>query len=99
MRNIDVAGVICDLLDELAKPLPGHKVRRELITFVADRPGHDARYAIDARKIREELGWSPRETFEAAMRRTVQWYLTNESWWRPLRSITMQRLGLAGHRP
>jgi dTDP-glucose 4,6-dehydratase len=61
MRNIDVAGTICDLVDELAQPLPGGKPRRELMTFVADRPGHDARYAIDARKVREELGWKPQE--------------------------------------
>jgi dTDP-glucose 4,6-dehydratase len=77
-RNVDVAAMVCDLVDELAHPLPGGKPRRELMTFVADRPGHDARYAIDARKIREELGWKPRETFESGLRRTVEWYLANE---------------------
>jgi len=78
MRNIDVAGMICDLVDELAQPLPGRKSRRELMTFVADRPGHDARYAVDARKIRDELGWKPQETFESALRRTVEWYLAKK---------------------
>jgi dTDP-glucose 4,6-dehydratase len=65
-RNIDIAVMICDLVDELAPPLPGRKPRRELVAFVADRPGHDARYAVDARKIRDELGWKPRDTFESA---------------------------------
>ena len=96
MRNIDVAAMICDLLDEVAPPLPGRRTRRELITSVADRPGHDARYAVDARKIREELAWRPQETFESALRRTVQWYLSNEAWWSPLRSVATKRLGLAG---
>jgi dTDP-glucose 4,6-dehydratase len=77
-RNIDMAGMICDLVDELAQPLPGCKPRRELMTFVVDRPGHDARYAIDARKIREELGWKPQEALESGLRRTVEWYLANE---------------------
>jgi dTDP-glucose 4,6-dehydratase len=78
-RNIDMAGMICDLVDELAQPLPGRKPRRALITFVADRPGHDSRYAIDARKIREQLGWKPQETLESALRRTVEWYLARET--------------------
>ncbi len=92
IRNIDLAIMICDLLDELA---PGQGSRRELITFVADRPGHDARYAIDARKIGEELQWHPQETFEAALRRTVEWYLANEHWWNSLRSDATRRVGLA----
>jgi dTDP-glucose 4,6-dehydratase len=87
-RNIDVAAMICDLVDELAPPLPGRKSRRELMTSVADRPGHDARYAIDARKVRDELGWRPQEAFELALRRTVQWYLANEAWSGPLRVRT-----------
>jgi dTDP-glucose 4,6-dehydratase len=93
VRNIDLAMMICDLLDELS---PGGKSRRELITFVADRPGHDARYAIDARKIGEELQWRPQETFASALRRTVEWYLANENWWNPLRSDATRRVGLAG---
>jgi dTDP-glucose 4,6-dehydratase len=96
VRNIDMAATICDLLDEMAQPLPGRKPRRELITFVADRPGHDRRYAIDARKIRDELDWRPRETFQSALRRTVEWYIANEAWWSPLRTAATKRLGLAG---
>jgi dTDP-glucose 4,6-dehydratase len=96
VRNIDLAGMICDLVDEAAQALPGRRPRRELITFVPDRPGHDRRYAIDARKIAEELAWRPQETFQAALRATVAWYLANESWWSPLRAVATQRLGLAG---
>jgi dTDP-glucose 4,6-dehydratase len=96
MRNMDVAALICDLVDEIARPLPGGKLRRQLITFVADRPGHDLRYAIDTGKIGRELGWRPQETFESALRRTVEWYLSNEAWWRPLRSAAAKRLGRAG---
>ena len=95
VRNIDVAGMICDLLDQVAKPLRAGKSRRELITFVADRPGHDARYALDARKLREELGWRPRAAFETALRATVQWYIANEAWWAPLREAARRRMGLS----
>jgi dTDP-glucose 4,6-dehydratase len=89
-RNIDVVRLICDLLDEL---LPGDRSRRELITFVADRPGHDARYAIDSSKIISELGWHPRETFESGLR---TWYLENRPWWEDIRSgrYAGERLGL-----
>ena len=93
VRNVEVAEMICDLLDEVAQPLAGRKPRRELITFVADRPGHDACYAIDARGVHEELGWRPRETFPTALGQTVGWYLANEGWWRPLRAAATQRLG------
>jgi dTDP-glucose 4,6-dehydratase len=96
LRNIDVAQMICDLLDALAKPLPGRKPRRDLITFVADRPGHDARYALDARKLREELGWHPQAQFKSALRTTVEWYLANEAWWAPLREAASRRLGIPG---
>ena len=77
--NLEVVETICSLLDEL---LPNSKFRphRKLITFVADRPGHDFRYAIDASKIRRELGWEPHETFETGLRKTVQWYLENQTW-------------------
>ena len=94
MRNLDVVEMIADLLDELAAPLPGGRRRRDLITFVSDRPGHDARYAIDASKIRRELDWEPRETFASGLRRTVAWFLANEAWWRPLRDIAARRRGL-----
>lgn len=82
-RNIDVVRAVCALLDELAPARPTGVDRYEsLITFVADRPGHDLRYAIDAGKIQRELGWTPRETFESGLRKTVQWYLDNREWCR-----------------
>lgn len=93
LPNIKVAWMICDLLDE--QPLAGRKPRRDLMTFVVDRPGHDARYAIDGRKLREELGWSPQASFESALRATVEWYCANEAWWHPLRAAAAQRVGLA----
>jgi dTDP-glucose 4,6-dehydratase len=69
----------------------------DLITFVADRPGHDQRYAIDATHIRDELGWTPQETFETGLEKTVRWYLDNEAWWRALleKRYAGERLGLA----
>jgi dTDP-glucose 4,6-dehydratase len=77
--NIDVVNTICSILDELR---PGDPVipHRKLITYVPDRPGHDRRYAIDCRKIEQELGWQPRETFESGIQKTVQWYLNNTEW-------------------
>ncbi|MFL6796345.1 MAG: dTDP-glucose 4,6-dehydratase [Xanthobacteraceae bacterium] len=96
VRNVELAGLICDLVDEIAPPLQSGKRRRELLTFVADRPGHDERYAIDATKIRRDLGWAPAETFESGLRRTVAWYLAHEDWWAPLRAVATTRLGLAG---
>lgn len=77
MRNIDVVHILCDLVDELR---PAERSRRELITFVTDRPGHDQRYAIDASRIDRELGWKPAMTFEQGMRAAVEWYLDNEDW-------------------
>ncbi|WP_269901126.1 dTDP-glucose 4,6-dehydratase [Paenalcaligenes faecalis] len=81
--NIDVVKTICALLDELRPRMVDGKLQpyADLITFVTDRPGHDVRYAIDATKIERELGWTPAETFETGLRKTVQWYLDNESWW------------------
>ena len=95
LRNLDVVGMICDLVDELA-PRPGAASRRELIAFVKDRPGHDQRYAIDAAKIRAELGWTPSETFASGLRRTVAWYLENQNWWDKIRGASYDgaRLGL-----
>ena len=81
-QNLDVVQMVCSLLDELWTSQHEH-IRRyeELITFVKDRPGHDVRYAIDASKIERELGWRPQETFESGLRKTVEWYLSNEAWW------------------
>jgi dTDP-glucose 4,6-dehydratase len=81
-RNIDVVKTICTILDEVMPHSYDHMTKYEdLITFVADRPGHDVRYAIDASKIERELGWVPKETFESGIRKTVAWYLANETWW------------------
>jgi len=82
--NIEVVKAICAILDEL-RPDPAGPHER-LITYVTDRPGHDARYAIDAGKIGRELGWMPKETFETGLRRTVEWYLANPKWWGDIRS-------------
>jgi dTDP-glucose 4,6-dehydratase len=81
-RNLAIVERVCDLVDELD---PGGPSRRELITFVTDRPGHDHRYAINADKLAGELGWRPRTDFDAGLRKTVQWYLANRAWWEPLR--------------
>ncbi|MWJ28484.1 dTDP-glucose 4,6-dehydratase [Halomonas sp. ZH2S] len=94
-QNIDVVHAICSLLDEM---VPSHLVpRSSLITYVADRPGHDLRYAIDASKIERELGWTPQETFESGLRKTVQWYLCNLDWCRRVQdgSYQRERLGVA----
>jgi dTDP-glucose 4,6-dehydratase len=77
--NLDIVHIVCGLLDEL-RPQSKGKSYSEQITFVTDRPGHDRRYAIDARKIERELGWKPAETFETGIRKTVQWYLDNQGW-------------------
>lgn len=94
-RNIDVVETVCDLLDEL-RPRADGASRRSQIRFVADRPGHDQRYAIDAGKIRRDLGWTPQETFESGLRKTVQWYLEREDWWRAILdgAYKGERLGL-----
>jgi len=94
--NLEVTTRICELMDELApKPALSHT---GLITFVRDRPGHDLRYAIKADKMAVELGWQPQETFESGLRKTVQWYLDNQTWWRRIRSNVYQgeRLGVVG---
>jgi dTDP-glucose 4,6-dehydratase len=78
--NLEVVTLICDLLDEQVGPLASGEPRRSLISFVTDRPGHDRRYAIDASRIRDELGWQPAVDFEAGMKLTIKWYLTNTEW-------------------
>ncbi|ATF91976.1 dTDP-glucose 4,6-dehydratase 2 [Cedecea neteri] len=96
-KNIEVVQSICQLLDEMVVDKPDTINRfEELITFVADRPGHDLRYAIDASKIERELGWTPAETFESGIRKTVTWYLENESWWKRVKNgaYARERLGL-----
>ncbi|PRD16799.1 dTDP-glucose 4,6-dehydratase [Pantoea coffeiphila] len=97
-KNIDVVKTICQLLEELVPTKPqGIDSYSSLITFVTDRPGHDVRYAIDASKIERELGWKPQETFESGIRKTVEWYLANENWWRAVKdgSYASERLGLS----
>jgi dTDP-glucose 4,6-dehydratase len=95
--NLSVVETICDILDR-RRPLSDGRVRRELITFVTDRPGHDRRYAIDARKIERELGWRREEDFETGIEKTIDWYLANEWWWGPIRTgkYAGDRLGTAG---
>jgi len=95
-KNIDVVEAVCDLLEELVPQKPEAVDRyRDLITYVADRPGHDARYAINADKMESDLGWRPEETFESGLRKTVQWYLDNSVWWENVLSgaYRLQRIG------
>jgi dTDP-glucose 4,6-dehydratase len=95
-RNIDVVRTLCAILDRLYPRADGASYAAQ-IGFVADRPGHDMRYAIDATRIRDELGWVPQESFESGLEATVRWYLANEDWWRPLiaEGAADQRRGLA----
>ncbi len=92
--NLQVVETICDLLDARV-PLDNGARRRDLITFVTDRPGHDRRYAIDATKIETELGWKAEENFDTGLARTIDWYLDNRWWWEPIRSgrYAGERLG------
>lgn len=94
--NLEVVKTVCAVLDEL-RPRSSGKYE-DLITYVKDRPGHDLRYAIDPSKLMRDLGWSPKETFDTGIRRTVQWYLDNEWWWRPIREKRYhgERLGVGG---
>ena len=95
IKNIDVVTIICSLLDEISPREDGSSYS-DLITFVKDRPGHDFRYAIDATKINQELGWSPKESFETGIRKTIDWYLNNREWWQAIQDNTYQqeRLGV-----
>ena len=95
-QNIEVVKTICKILDEL-KPQANDEAYDKLITFVKDRPGHDLRYAIDASKIANELGWKPKETFETGIRKTVEWYLNNMEWYRRVQdgSYQRERLGVS----
>ncbi|MEK0205831.1 dTDP-glucose 4,6-dehydratase [Klebsiella michiganensis] len=97
-KNIDVVKTICQLLEEyVPAQSKGLNNYSDLITYVKDRPGHDVRYAIDATKILNELGWKPQETFESGIRKTVEWYLANETWWSRVKdgSYTDKRLSLS----
>lgn len=96
--NIQIVETICDLVDELA-PRPDGSSRRDLITFVTDRPGHDFRYAIDAGKIERELGWRPLETLESGLRRTVRWYVENAEWAAEIKAYDGARLGVRASSP
>jgi dTDP-glucose 4,6-dehydratase len=79
LENMKLVEMICEILDE-HKKLPDNQPRRKLITFVKDRPGHDRRYAIDFSKLKNTLGWSPEESFESGIKKTIQWYLENTNW-------------------
>ena len=95
-QNIEVVRAICQLLEELAPNKPADiENYTDLISYVADRPGHDLRYAIDAAKIQRELGWKPLESFETGLRKTVEWYLANNTWWQAVidGSYKLERLG------
>jgi dTDP-glucose 4,6-dehydratase len=84
-KNIEVVELICDFLEEMyPQKNNGKKYYRNLIKFVTDRPGHDRRYAIDSRKIRKDLCWSPKENFKTGIRKTVEWYIKNKDWWQPI---------------
>jgi dTDP-glucose 4,6-dehydratase len=91
--NLEVVQAVCDVLDELT---PAATPRRSLVRFVADRPGHDLRYAIDPGKIERELGWRAQESFASGLQKTVRWYVNSQTWWQPLRDgvYSGERLGL-----
>lgn len=95
IKNIDVVTIICSLLDEISPQKNGSSYS-DLITFVKDRPGHDFRYAIDAGKIQNDLGWSPNESFETGIRKTIHWYLDNQNWWKAIQdnNYRQERLGV-----
>jgi dTDP-glucose 4,6-dehydratase len=96
-RNLEVVEAICDLVDRLA-PESGAAPRRSLVASVADRPGHDRRYAMDTSKIVAELGWRPRESFESGLAATVRWYLEHRDWWQSIAHYHGERIGLASRK-
>ena len=85
VKNIDIVKIICDIMDELKPSKKGSY--RDLITFVNDRPGHDKRYAVDSTKIQSTLKWGPKESFSTGIKKTINWYLNNEEWWRKFKKI------------
>ena len=96
MTNLSVVELICELLEGLVKAKPKNINKyKDLITYVKDRPGHDARYAVDSTKIQSKLGWRPVETFETGLKKTVEWYLNNSAWWKCVLSgeYKLNRLG------
>ena len=95
IKNIDIVKSICSIMDEL-KPLESLKKYSSLIRFVKDRPGHDFRYAIDSSKIQRELNWKPKERFQSGIKKTIEWYCKNESWWRDIQAnkYNQERLGI-----
>ena len=95
IQNIEIVNTICSILDEI-KPSENGNSYTDLITYVKDRPGHDFRYAIDSSKLKNELNWSPNETFESGIKKTINWYLENQSWWQDIQNSTYQqeRLGV-----
>ena len=96
IKNIQIVEVICDVLNDI-HPAGSGKSYHELITFVKDRPGHDFRYAIDASKLKKEIGWEPKESFNTGIQKTIEWYLKNEEWWRIIQENTykQERLGIS----
>jgi dTDP-glucose 4,6-dehydratase len=95
IQNIHIVNTICSIMDEL-HPRKNGEEYAQLITYVKDRPGHDFRYAIDASKIKEKLNWEPKENFESGIKKTIQWYLENEQWWKSIQdnSYQQERLGV-----
>ena len=96
IKNIQIVEVICDILNDI-HPAGSGKSYHELITFVKDRPGHDFRYAIDASKLKKEIGWEPKESFNTGIQKTIEWYLKNEEWWKTIQENTykQERLGIS----
>ena len=94
IKNIDIVKTICDIMDEIKPSKNGSY--RNLITFVDDRPGHDKRYAVDSTKLQNTLNWEPKESFQSGIKKTIEWYLNNEDWWRKIQrnNYNQQRLGL-----